>query len=234
MRRDAMSAQSAGIEAVKDNTLRSQIVQQLRALVIGGRLAPGERLTETHLAERLGVSRAPLREAVRELVDSGILVSRPYRGLFVRPVSAADLQELYSMRINLEQFAFQLGWDLRSDRALADLRRRYQDLVAVQATGEQTAAIAAEIAFHSWIYELTGHRLLQSYWARLSPLLQLYLSLHHKMHGAHGKFAKMTRRYLELAAGDDLAAMRAHIEEHMHQGLMQVIEAVPRAPDGKR
>lgn len=224
----------ARIEAVKDNTLRSQIVQQLRALVIGGELAPGERLTETYLAQHLGVSRAPLREAVRELVDSGILVSQPYRGLFVRPVSAADLQELYSMRINLEQFAFRLGWSRRSDQALADLRQRYRDLVAIQKGGEQPAVIAAEIKFHSWIYELTDHRLLQSYWARLSPLLQLYLSLHHKMHGAHGRFAKMTKRYLALATGDDLPAMEAHIEEHMHQGLMQVIEAVPPAQDELR
>ena len=62
---------------VKDNTLRAQITAQLNAMVTSGRYAPGERLTEHALAAELGVSRAPLREAIRDLADRGILISQP-------------------------------------------------------------------------------------------------------------------------------------------------------------
>lgn len=116
-----MTSASARLQPVRDNTLRAQIFAQLHAMVTRGRYAPGERLTESVLADELGVSRAPLREAIRELVDGGILISQPYRGLFVRSVSESDLRELYSMRTALEQFAFRLAWDLRTPAAIAEL-----------------------------------------------------------------------------------------------------------------
>lgn len=224
-----MTGQSAKLRPVEDGTLRAQVARQLHGMVTGGHFAPGERLTENALAAQLKVSRAPLREAVRELVDTGILVSRPYKGLFVRTVSLTDLQEIYSMRTALEQFAFKLAWDKRTPEALNDLRSRYDRIVAVQKQGDQAAAIECETRFHSWVYELTGHALLMSHWNRLIPLVQIYLSLHHRMHGSHGEFRHMTGEYLRIASGDSLDEMLAHIKEHMRQGLAAVIEAVPEA-----
>ena len=222
-----MSATSARLNPVRDNTLRAQIVDQLLGMVTSSRYAPGERLTETALAEELGVSRAPLREAIRELVDRGILVSQPYRGLFVRPVSQADLRELYSMRTALEQFAFGLAWDRRDPTALADLRERLATLIECHKRGEPSATVEQETRFHSWVYELTGHKLLLAHWRRIVPLLEIYMSLHQKMHGSHGHFRHMSATYVELASGDSLEAMQAHVEDHMRQGLSVVIDSVP-------
>jgi len=215
------------LKPVEDNTLRAQIARQLNAMVTSGRYAPGERLTENTLAAELGVSRAPLREAIRMLVDQGVLVSQPYRGLFVRSVGETDLRELYSMRIALEQFAFRLAWEKRDAVALDDLKRRYDALIDVQAAGDQATTIAYEIRFHSWVYELAGHTLLMAHWERLIPLVQIYMSLHFKRHGSHGQFRHMTTRYLDIASGKDLHAMYGHIEEHMSQGLGAVIDTIP-------
>lgn len=222
-----MTASAARLNPVRDNTLRAQIAEQLLGMVTSGRYAPGERLTEGALADELRVSRAPLREAVRELVDRGILISQPYRGLFVRPVSEADLRELYSMRTALEQFAFRLAWPLRTPAALAALRERFEQLIADLSEGEQSAAIEREVRFHSWVYELTGHGLLLEHWKRLVPLVQIYMSLHQKTHGPHGEFRHMSMLYVETASGDSLEAMLAHIEEHMGQGLNTVIASIP-------
>ena len=120
-----MSATSS-IKPLDDQTRRGQIVKALRDLVLGGELMPGTRLTETDLAGRLGVSRAPLREAIRELVNIGLLVSVPYKGLFVRTITRRDLEELYSLRTALEQFAFAQTWDKRSPAACADLKAPQQ------------------------------------------------------------------------------------------------------------
>ncbi len=222
-----MNSHSAKLRPVEDGTLRAQVAKQLHGMVTGGHFAPGERLTENALAAQLKVSRAPLREAIRELVDTGILVSRPYKGLFVRTVSLTDLQEIYSMRTALEQFAFKLAWDKRTPEALSDLKSRYDQIVSAQAHGDQASAIECETRFHSWVYELTGHALLMSHWNRLIPLVQIYLSLHHRMHGSHGEFRHMTGEYLRIASGDSLKEMLAHIKEHMRQGLAAVIETVP-------
>ena len=222
-----MNGYSAKLRPVEDGTLRAQVARQLHGMVTGGHFAPGERLTENALAAQLKVSRAPLREAIRELVDTGILVSRPYKGLFVRAVSLTDLEEIYSMRTALEQFAFKLAWGKRTTEALDDLQDRYDQIVSAQTRGEQAAAIECETKFHSWVYELTGHSLLMSHWNRLIPLVQIYLSLHHRTHGSHGEFRYMTSEYRRIASGDSLDEMLAHIKEHMKQGLAAVIEAVP-------
>ena len=215
------------LEPVEDHTLRAQVARRILEMVTGGHYLPGERLTETALAGQLQVSRAPLREAIRELADQGILVNRPYRDLRVRPVSAKDLEELYSLRTALEQFAFRLAWSRRNADALRDLEERHDVLIEVQERGDPAAANERELTFHSWVYELTGHALLLSHWRRLAPLVQIYMSLHHRTHGAHGQFRHMTTEYLRLAGGDSLDAMCEHIFLHMKQGLASVLAALP-------
>ena len=222
-----MSRPDPILKPVEDYTLRAQVARRILEMVTGGHYLPGERLTETALAEQLQVSRAPLREAIRELADQGILINRPYRDLRVRPVSAKDLEELYSLRTALEQFAFRLAWSRRSAEALRDLEERYGVLIEVQERGDRAAANERELAFHSWVYELTGHALLLSHWRRLAPLVQIYMSLHHSTHGAHGQFRHMTTEYLRLAGGDSLDAMCEHIFLHMRQGLTSVMAALP-------
>jgi len=215
------------LKPVEDYTLRAQAARRILEMVTSGHYLPGERLTETALAEQLQVSRAPLREAIRELADQGILVNRPYRDLRVRPVSAQDLEELYSLRTALEQFAFRLAWSMRSPEALRGLEERYGALIEALERGDPATANERELAFHSWVYELTGHDLLLSHWRRLAPLVQIYMSLHHRTHGAHGQFRHMSTEYLRLAGGDSLDAMCEHIFLHMKQGLTSVMAALP-------
>ncbi len=221
-----MNKPSIELKPVEDRTLRAQIKRQILDQVLGGHLEPGTRLIETTLSTQLQVSRAPLREALRELVDQGILVSEPYKGFRVRPVSERDLTELYSMRTALEKFAFSLAWSKRSDETLADLDMRYENLKSVRSTSDQAKAIEREIAFHGWVYELTDHRLLQSHWTRLSQLVRIYMSLHHNLHGSNGVFGKTTTEYRDLANGESLDAMLSHIEIHMAQGFDSVLKSL--------
>lgn len=221
-----MTKPEAELSPIEDRTLRAQVRRQILDQVLGGRFKPGEKLVETALSSQLKVSRAPLREALRELVDQGILVSEPYRGFRVRPVSERDLKELYSMRTALEKFAFTLAWPLRSEESLAALDARYDDLMSIRTTGDQAPIIERETAFHGWVYETTDHQLLIDHWARLSHLVRIYMSLHHNLHGSHGVFREMTTRYRDLAHGTSLGAMLAHIDEHMVQGFDSVLKAL--------
>lgn len=222
-----MNRPTTELQPIEDRTLRAQVKRQLLDQILAGHFQPGEKLIETKLSSQLQVSRAPLREALRELVDQGILVSEPYKGFRVRPVSKQDLKELYTMRTGLEKFAFTLIWPDRNEESLGDLRTRYEGLMSIRSHGDQAEAIEREIAFHAWVYEATGNSLLIEHWCRLAQLVRIYMSLHHNVHGFHGVFGEMTTIYLDLATGDNLDAMLAHIDEHMMQGFDTVLRALP-------
>ncbi|MCR9134450.1 MAG: GntR family transcriptional regulator [Alphaproteobacteria bacterium] len=215
-----MTVNLTGLEPIVDETRRGQIARKLRELIVYGNVSPGERLTETDLARRLGVSRAPLREAIRELVESGLVESIPYKGLFVRRVTRTDLEELYSLRTALEQFAFQQCWNRRSDEALEDLFQRHRNLIAeVERNSDPQQAIELELVLHSWCYELSGHSLLLKAWDQMKPNLQFYFTLHQKAHNRPGPLREAHDVYVKFASGDDLNAMISHLEQHMRQGL---------------
>lgn len=208
------------LKPIVDETRRGQIVRHLRQLIVNGNVQPGERLTETRLADQLGVSRAPLREAIRDLVDSGLVESLPYKGLFVRSVTRQDLEEIYSLRTALEQFAFQQCWAKRDTKARADLEQRHADLLSEIDRNEDTErAIELELHLHDWCYELAGHALLQKTWHQMKPNLQFYFTLHQKAHNRAGPLRQGHEVYVTCALGNSLDAMQDHLDTHMRQGL---------------
>ncbi len=215
-----MTTQLAAVRPLTDSTLRGRTVDQMKSLIVSGELAAGARLTETGLAEALGISRGPLREAIRELVDIGLVVSKPYKGLFVRDITLKDLHEIYSLRTALEQFAFQQCWNRRDQTSIDDLRRRNEKLTrTIVEASDPYGAILCELDLHSWCYELSEHQLLLHSWNRLKPNLQFYFAMHQQAHGRKGPLREAHDTYIELACGDNLDAMIQHLDEHMRQGL---------------
>ncbi|MFK7869184.1 MAG: GntR family transcriptional regulator [Roseobacter sp.] len=217
------------LSEIRPLPLSGQVRDMLRDRITAGDLAPGEKLTETDLASRLKISRGPLREAILQLTEEGLLVKEPYKGLRVRPVSRRDLEELYSLRTTLERFAFEEAWDKRTDAALADLKNRLDRLEQTRIAQDISAAVAGEIAFHSWVYDLSGHSLLKSHWQKLVPLVQIYMSIHNRQHGIAGVFMDANHEYLALAQGEDRTALLNHINEHMQKGMDAVFASVEAA-----
>lgn len=217
------------LSEIRPLPLSGQVRDMLRDRITAGDLAPGEKLTETDLASRLKISRGPLREAILQLTEDGLLVKEPYKGLRVRPVSHKDLDELYSLRTTLERFAFEEAWDKRTDAALADLKDRLNRLEQTRVAKDISAAVEGEIAFHSWVYELSGHSLLTSHWQKLVPLVQIYMSIHNRQHGIAGVFMDANHEYLALAQGEDRTALLNHINEHMQKGMDAVLASVEAA-----
>lgn len=203
---------------VPKETIRLHIAQRLRQAILSGELPPGSALVETTLAAQFEVSRAPLREALRQLVGEGLIVTVPYTGTRVIDLSVDDLHEIQSMRVTLECFAFEQAWPRRDDAFHLELQRRHDALVATIDRGDNTASIDTELALHGLIYEASGHRLLQRAWASLRGRLQLYWAAHHFAHGARGPRRDSHERYVQLALGDDLPAMLAEVSSHMKRG----------------
>lgn len=216
------------LQPVDDLTIRGQVLSRLKDHIVSGELQPDHRLTEQELADSLRVSRGPLREAIRELVEIGLIVSVPYKGIFVRSITRKDLQELYSLRTVLEQFAFQHCWERRDQKALEDLRARNQALISTVDSGrDANRAIDEELDLHSWCYELSDHSLLMKSWERMKPNLKFYFSLHQHAHDRKGPMRQAHDVYVELASGYDLQAMLDHLQDHMRQGLEITMNLLP-------
>lgn len=229
---DAPFPEAEDIAPIGTRTLRGQVVDRLRELIITGQLEAGQRLTEIDLAKRLDVSRGPLREAIRDLVEAGLLESKPYKGLYVRRLTRRDLRELYSLRANLEAFAFRAAWERRDKASLSDLNDRLSRFHQAIESGDDALSIRCELDLHSWVFALADHALLYEIWQRMRPRLQTYFSCHHRANADLLPLESGNDRYVALAGGDDLDAMLSHLEDHMRQGLDQVVSFLNATEDG--
>ena len=109
-------------QGVTSNTLpykalRDAAVLRIREAILQGRLKPGQRILEADMAQELGISRAPIREAIRQLESEGLVVSRAHRGTYVTTLSSQDAREIFSLRAALEGLAIMLVAQSRNAEA---------------------------------------------------------------------------------------------------------------------
>jgi len=215
------STRAFRVDRLPKSTFREYIAERLRSAILAGEIAPGAQLVEATLATQFNVSRGPLREALRQLVEEGLLVTVPYTGTHVISLSVEDVREIYSMRIMLERFAFEQAWNRRDDAFRRELCRRHDALTATIDAGDDAASILAELDLHGLVYEASGHRLLQRTWQSLRGRLQLYWAAHHRAHATRGPRRDAHDSYVVTALGNDLDAMLAEISSHMGRGAQQ-------------
>ena len=221
------------IQPVPLITRRSLVVDALREAILAGELPPGTKITEMDLVTRLRVSRGPIREAIRELIDEGLLCSQPYTGTYVATMDATAISETYGLRRVLEKYAFTLVWPRRDADFKRTLVRRYEALLLAAERGGATQESSAEISFHGLPSEFSGDSLLLNTWRHVSRRTQLAFILH-RVAADSPNSAAMHERFLELALGDDLPAMLAEVDAHMDLGIEHAREVGARvlsAPD---
>lgn len=108
------------INLERHQTLRERIVDYLKESIIKGRLKPGERISETELAEGFGISRTPIREALRQLESEGFLTVTPRKGATVSPITDKDVKEFYAIKSLLEGYAARIACERITDK---DIRK---------------------------------------------------------------------------------------------------------------
>ena len=199
-------------------TFGARIADELRKSIFAGEIAPGAPLIETALAEQFGVSRGPLREAIRQLIDEGLLVQIPFTGTHVTELSEQAVREIYSLRTTLENFAFRLAWDRRDQHFRNELQKRQAALIEAIDAGDELECIRRELHLHSLIYEKADHLLLMEIWNGLKGRLQLYWASNHLAHGRRGPRRGGHDSFLAAALGDSWETMEQEIETHMRLG----------------
>jgi DNA-binding GntR family transcriptional regulator len=211
-------------------TRRAQIAETLRSLILSGQFAPGTQIVESELAARFGVSRGSVREAIWELVDQRLVVNRPYSGTYVVETDITTMEEVYSVRGALERHCFSELWNRRGKEFEKEFTARHDILQRAVTSGKRIEAIEAEVHFHSYPYEYAGNSVLIDVWQQLSQKMQLNFVMTQSIVRSNS-FLEETRRYLDAALGDDLAAMHAEIDRHLELGV-QALQALRTDSDG--
>ncbi|WNM34432.1 GntR family transcriptional regulator [Streptomyces sp. Li-HN-5-11] len=142
--------------------VRERVLAALREDIIAGRLRPGDRLVERELAERFGVSRVPVREAIRALVAEGFVHFETPRRTLVRRLTPADVKELFELREALEVYAAGLAASRATDEALAELRELLRSAARATEAGDAEAITDINTRFHDRILATAGNSLLIS------------------------------------------------------------------------
>lgn len=161
------------IAPIENVPLRVQVADRLRGEILSGRLRPGTGLVETALAEQLNVSRAPIREAIQILENDGLVETIAYKGKRVKPLTAREVAETYSLREVFEVMA--VTRVLENGAPLDALRLHCDEMTAAAKAGDFAALIAADEAFHHALIRLADHDLLMASWRNL------YLRIHQIM-----------------------------------------------------
>ena len=143
--------------------LRDVVFNTLRQAILRGELKPGERLMEIALSQRLGVSRTPVREAIRMLEQEGLVIMIPRKGAQVAEISEKDLKDVLEVRRSLEELAIELACQRMTEEDMLALEEAQKAFKAAIAQGDAMKIAETDEAYHDVIYYSTRNkRLVQS------------------------------------------------------------------------
>jgi len=161
------------LSLIHDSSLRHKILKYIKAQIITGVYKPGESLVESKLAEELGVSRTPIREAVRLLEQEGLLEATPNKGAVVVGISSKDVQDIYDIRQLVEGLAARWAAERISDSEKKELQKLFDLMEFYAKRGDFDEVANLDNQFHHIIYEASGSKILNHTLSNLHQYIQL-------------------------------------------------------------
>lgn len=197
--------------------LRTQVAETLRNAIVMGELAPGERLIERVLCERMGVSRTSLREAMRELENEGLLTNLPNRGLIVSIVDPKIAQEIFDVREALEALICRLFCERATDEHIEWCRAVNIELMAAYQAGTARELIAAKNRLYDVLIagadNAEAERMLRSIHMRASQLRMISLSKSDRRKASQEEIQMLIRSLLDRRGKDAERLARKHVQQ---------------------
>ena len=168
--------------------LRDVVFNTLRQAILRGELKPGERLMEIQLANKLGVSRTPIREAIRKLELEGLVLMIPRKGAEVADITEKSLMDVLEVRKALEELAVKLCCDKITPAEIEDLHRAAAEFERILESNDVTEIAEADVRFHDIIYLATGNQ----------KLIQLLNNLREQMYRYRVEYLKQKEAHPRL------------------------------------
>ncbi|WP_308797763.1 GntR family transcriptional regulator [Agromyces silvae] len=222
--RSATLAPMTGLPALSRASLASRretVADVLRDAITSGRLQPGQKLTEAGIAEQLGTSRAPVREALRQLEQEGLVISYPYRGTEVLGVSQEEIEHvLVPVRVALEKYAFRKAMPRLEEADYERLESVIASMDAAAAAGDTGSLADEDIRFHETVVELSEQQHCLQIWKSIQPRVRAYFQRDAGYYAEPSKVAVQHRELIDaLRSGDPDRldeAVVAHVGTHFN------------------
>ena len=168
---------SAATTPFNRSSLREQIKDVILQRIVEGSLEPGSRIVETRIAQELGVSQGPVREALRDLEQLGCVVHEPNRGCSVRDFSLEELLEAFPVRAALEALAARLAAERITKAELAELEQLLERMTKAARRGDAHDQSQANASFHATIVRAARNATLERQWSFLEPFSRTYITV---------------------------------------------------------
>ena len=206
-----------------------QVAEVLREAIGVGRLEPGDRLVEKSIADELGTSRAPVREALRELVHEGLVTHIPYRGAFVLGVSEEEIHEvMIPIRLALERYAVTRALQRLGPRELAGLETIVEKMEEASVAGDLRSVVDADIRFHDFVVELSELPHTIQIWRNIAPRIRVYFYRYDKDRDLLAVVEEHRSLHAALASGD-----RATVETLLQEHITLMPQSTETLADGR-
>jgi DNA-binding GntR family transcriptional regulator len=216
----------SGIARLNRRSLHDELVDRVRSLIVEGQLAPGTRIHESQLGTALGVSRTPLREALKVLASEGLVELVQGRGAVVKKLTSIDVRDMIDVLIALETLAGALACRGASDEAIRALRRTHDEMMDFYAAGNRLEYYWRNQAIHAGLAQLSGNALLaslhQSIQARLRRIRFIGNEEPAQWASAVGEHEEMIAA---LEARDEVR-LAAVIRRHLEQTWVRVVDKI--------
>ncbi|HHW57606.1 MAG TPA: GntR family transcriptional regulator [Clostridia bacterium] len=206
--------------------LRDVVFDYMKNAIITGKLQPGERLMEVQLAEKLGVSRTPVREAIRKLELEGLVVMVPRKGAYVADLDAKDLLNVLEVRSSLEGLAASLAAERITDEEIEKLKKIVEEFRLKMEEGDNEALVKLDKEFHDLIFAAS----------RNDKLMQIMNNLQEHVHRFRVKYindekkAKKIyqehKKIAEVITSRDTEAARRWAEKHIRNFQTEVLKDI--------
>ncbi len=218
--------------------LREVVCETLRDAIRKGVLKPGERLMEIQLADELGVSRTPVREAIRKLELEGYVIMMPRRGTYVANLSIRDVNEVFEIRTSLDSLASGLAAERITDEELEHLQRLLVAIGGYIEQGDMDKIVETDTKFHDLLYTASRNSRLTGIIFNLREQLTRFRTASMSYPGRLRATLEEHRRIVEAIAQGDVKEAQAASEYHMEkseQTLLASMEAMKsKAADSRK
>lgn len=209
--------------------LRDVVFNTLRDAILRGELKPGERLMEMHLANKLGVSRTPIREAIRMLEQEGLAVTIPRKGAQVAKMTEKDLQDVLEIRDSLDELAATMACQRMTPDQLVELKNAMKDFELATKSKDVRKICEADEVFHNVIYKMAHNPKLETIVYNLREQMYRYRYEYIKGNETYNQLIQEHAAIIEGVERQDSAFVR----DIMHTHLENQIEAVRRVIRGQ-
>jgi DNA-binding GntR family transcriptional regulator len=212
--------------ALSPRLLHEDATERLRDMIVHGDLAPGAKLVERVLCERLGISRTPLREAIKRLASEGLVALQPNRGAIVKPLTLAAVREIFEVMGALEALAGELACRNITEGQLAEIRALHFEMLACHARSDLAAYFRCNQAIHRAIVEASGNATLATTYGNLNAQVRRARYAANLSHTRWDAAVQEHEDILAALAARDGALLQRLLSEHLGAKMTAVIAAI--------